>query len=358
MDCLHVDIELARGEFRLGISESFPLGGITAIFGASGAGKTSLLRAIAGLDADARGRIAMRDAEWLGPSHSVPPEDRALGFVFQDGRLFPHLDVRGNLRFPALHGGRRGPIGFDTAVEALGLAPLLDRYPHTLSGGELQRAAIARALLAAPSLLLMDEPLSSLDIPRKRELLPLIRSLAARFELPILYVTHDVDELAYLADRVLMLAAGRKVASGSAREVLARGDFARLSEIDDAGTILEARIDSQTDGLTVAVVEGGHIRMPRIEGSPGAMISLRVNPRDVILATQEPAGLSIRNRLDAVVERLETREDGLVTVWLAVGGQTLAARITRDAAQDLALDVGRPVYALIKSVALDALGRG
>jgi molybdate transport system ATP-binding protein len=260
--------------------------------------------------------------------------------------------------FPLRHGARRGPIGFQAAVEALDLADLLDRYPASLSGGELQRAAIARALLADPALLLMDEPLSSLDVPRKRQLLPLIRSLTTRFGMPILYVTHDIDELTYLADRVVMLAAGRNVASGSAREILARSDFSRLSALDDPGAILEARVESQDDDLTVATVESGRIRMPRVPGAAGSTISLRIDPRDVILATSEPQNLSIRNRLEATVTALEMRADGLVTVRLAVGKQMLAARITRDAAEELGLDPGQRVYALIKSVALDALGRG
>jgi molybdate transport system ATP-binding protein len=356
MERLDVDIELWRGEFRLALTESFALQGITAIFGASGSGKTSLLRVIAGLELNAAGTIAMRGERWLGPGHRVPPEARAIGYVFQDGRLFEHLNVRANLKFPIRHGGRRSPIDFDTAVDALDLAPLLARHPHSLLGGEIQRVAIARALLAAPALLLMDEPLSSLDLARKRELVPLIKSLAARFELPILYVTHDIDELSYLADHVVMLADGSRVASGSPQQVMATADFARLSEIDDPGAILEATIETQEGALTVATLDGGRIRIPRVSGEPGAKIRLHVSPRDVILATAKPTGLSIRNRLDAVIEALESRADGSVTVRIAVGDQQLAARVTREAVQDLGLGIGQRVYALIKSVALDAFG--
>jgi molybdate transport system ATP-binding protein len=358
MDALEVDIELARGDFRLCVRESFTLAGTTAIFGASGSGKTSLLRVIAGLEPAARGRIALRGREWLGDAGSIPAERRAIGYVFQDARLFAHLDVRGNLQFPVRHGKRRGNVSLDAIVAALGLADLLARYPASLSGGEQQRVAIGRALLADPVLLLMDEPLSSLDIARKRELLPLIRELATRFGVPVFYVTHDVDELAFLADRVVMLAGGRNVASGSAREILARADFARLSEIDDPGSILEAQIESQTGELSIVALAAGRIRLPRIPGAPGTAVALRVRARDVVLATVEPVGISIRNRLNATVRELQPRDDGLVTVWLQTGEQALAARITCEAAEELALAPGMAVFALIKSVALDTFGRG
>lgn len=211
MSRLVVDVALDRGDFRLSVQGSFDLLGLTAIFGASGSGKTSLLRVIAGLESEDRGQIRFRDQEWLGESRRLPPEARGAGFVFQDGRLFEHLDVRGNLEF-GLRPKRPGPIGFDATVAAMGLEPLLGRAPMSLSGGERQRVAIARALLANPVLLLMDEPLSSLDLARKRELLPLIRSLPSRFGLPILYVTHSIDEIAYLADSVVLLAGGRNLA--------------------------------------------------------------------------------------------------------------------------------------------------
>jgi len=356
MDRLELDVELDYGSFRLAVRESLDLDGITAVFGSSGSGKTSLLRVIAGLEPSARGLIRFRDTAWLERGRHSPPEARAIGYVFQDGRLFAHLDVRGNLLFPLKHGRRSGAIAFDDIVAVLGLEPLLLRYPASLSGGESQRVAIGRALLANPSLLLMDEPLSSLDRPRKRELLPLIRSLPARFGLPVLYVTHDLDELAYLADEVILLAAGRNVARGSAREIVERNDFAGLAELDDPGTILEAKVTAQTESLTVAALGSGELRVPRAAARPGETIRLRVDPRDVILAIEAPAGISIRNSLKATVIGVEQRSDGLVAVRLTVGGQELRARITRDAVDELALHEGREVFALIKTVALDALG--
>jgi molybdate transport system ATP-binding protein len=202
MDTLQIDASLTQGDFRLAVRETLELAGITAVFGASGSGKTTLLRVIAGLEPEARGSIHFRGAAWLDGKRSLPPEARALGVVFQDGRLFPHLDVSGNLMFPIRHGRRRSAIGFDDTVQALGLETLLQRQTPSLSGGERQRVAIGRALLSGAGLLLMDEPLSSLDRDRKREILPLIRSLPKRFGLPILYVTHDVDELIYLASQL------------------------------------------------------------------------------------------------------------------------------------------------------------
>lgn len=357
MDLLELDFELDRDDFRLGIRESFDLSGITTVIGANGSGKTSLLRVIAGLEPSARGRIACGGHEWQGPGTRLKPEARGIGYVFQEGRLFPHLDVRGNLQFPLRRGGRAGPIGYDETVASFELADLMQRYPGALSGGERQRVAIARALLANPDLLLMDEPLSSLDRARKRELLPLIRSLPQRFGIPIVYVTHDVDELIYLADRVVLLAAGKVIARGSAREVLERGDFEQLVGIEEPGLVLEARIASHAGGLTITTLAAGEIRIPRIAGEAGDMIRLRVHPRDVILAAEPARRISIRNCLPTTVRKLESSADDQVLVSLALGDQLLKARVTADAARELELTEGRPIYALIKTVALEAGAR-
>jgi molybdate transport system ATP-binding protein len=356
MDRLELDVKLIRDDFHLEVTDNLDLSGITAVFGASGSGKTSLLRIIAGLEPKARGLIRFRGAEWQSNGRVLPPEARSVGYVFQEGRLFPHLDVRGNLLFPLKHGRRGGPIGLDETIAALGLERLLSRHPASLSGGETQRVAIARALLANPVLLLMDEPLSSLDQARKSDLLPLIRSLPSRFQLPVVYVTHDLDELVYLADLVVLLADGRNIARGSARSVVERSDFAKLSALEDPGMILEAKIVAQQQTLTVAALGAGEIRLSHVGGEIGETIRLRVNPRDVILATRRPAGLSIRNCLEATVCEIDDHEDGQVSVRLSIGDQLLSARITRDAARELALCEGQRVFALIKTVALDAFG--
>jgi molybdate transport system ATP-binding protein len=331
MSRLFVDIALEQGTFRLAVQESFDLAGITAVFGASGSGKTSLLRVIAGLETTARGQVRFGEFVWQDAARRLPPESRGTGFVFQDGRLFDHLDVRGNLEFPQRHGRRQGPIGFADTVAALGLEALLERRPGSLSGGERQRVAIGRALLANPVLLLMDEPLSSLDLARKRELLPLIRSLPSRFNLPILYVTHSIDELVYLADSVVLLAEGRNLAHGEVREILGRDDIERLTGIDEPGAIVEVSIARHSDTLTIALLGAHELRLPRTQAETGATIRLRIDPRDVILALEPPRAISIRNRLPATIRALDRGADGQVLVRLEVSGQMLAARITAEA---------------------------
>lgn len=354
MDQLSIDIELNRGDFRLAVKESLQLSGITGVFGANGSGKTSLLRVIAGLEPEANGTLSCRSNEWLGPGGQLPAESRSIGYVFQEGRLFSHLDVRGNLEFPRKQGRRTGPIVFEATVEAFELAELLHRYPAGLSGGERQRVAIARALLANPTLLLMDEPLSSLDVPRKRELIRMIKRLPVQFGIPIIYVTHDIDELVFLADSVVLMASGQNIAQGSARDILARTDFARLTELEDPGNVLEGHVASHGEGSTTVSIAGGELRIPAIAGEVGDAVQLRVNPRDVVLATERLSGISIRNSLKAQVHGVETQQDNQVVVSLIVGDQLLKARVTADAARELELREGRTIYALIKTVALDA----
>jgi molybdate transport system ATP-binding protein len=353
MSELILDIALDRGDFRLEVKESLALSGITAIFGANGSGKTSLLRVIAGLEPSVTGSLNCRGKDWQGAGNCFRPEARAIGYVFQDGRLFPHLDVKGNLEFPLKHGRRDGPFRFHDAVTAFDLEHLLHRYPDGLSGGERQRVAIARAMLANPGLLLMDEPLSSLDNLRKRELLPLIKRLPVDHGIPIIYVTHDIDELVYLADSVLLMANGRNVALGSAREILARGDFGQLAELDDPGNVLEARIEGHSAGSTLVSLSGGELRIRQIAGDAGDPVRLRVHPRDVVLACEKISGLSIRNSLSGTVRALDRQSDDQILVSLVVGEQLLKALVTADAVDELNLHEGRSIYALIKAVALD-----
>ena len=354
---LAIDVELARGnKFRLVVQESIRLSGIAAIFGANGSGKTSLLRAIAGLEREATGSIQFGDTQWQGADSFVAPENRGIGYVFQEGRLFPHLTVRRNLLFAKAAGKRTPSIDFDSIAKQYRLEFLLDRYPSELSGGERQRVAVARALLSDPQLLLMDEPLSAIDHQSKRELLPLIKALPGQHGVPIIYVTHDIDELVYLADEVLLLADGERVARGSAREVFELQDFERLSALDSPGVVLEARLGQQLDGLSMLEIANSTLRIPRVDANPGELIRLRVHPRDVILATEPVTGTSIRNCLPATVISVADKAKHQVLVGLTVGDQLLKARVTADAAQELKLSPGQNVYALIKTVALDALG--
>jgi molybdate transport system ATP-binding protein len=348
---LNLAVELELGAFRLKLDESLPVDGITVIFGPSGSGKTSLLRVVAGLETRARGRVSFGADKWQDSHALVPAHRRRLGYVFQDGRLFPHLTVAGNLRF-ARQADRAAPQ-FDDVVAALDLAPLLERRPASLSGGEQQRVAIGRALLASPQLLLMDEPLSSLDIERKREVIGYIERLRAAFGLPILYVTHNIGEVIRLADHMLLLAAGRAAAQGSVAALLDRIDLAPLIGEADAGSLVVARVSGQRDGMTALDLEGETLLAPVLEIPAGRTVRLRIHARDVVLATERPRKLSIRNVLAARVERIDADESAYADVTLRVGAQLLRARVTKHALEELGLANEQTVFALIKAVAFD-----
>ena len=357
MTKLRLDLEVARERFRLRVQETIALDGITAVFGPSGSGKTTLLRAIAGLEPSTRGRIGFEDTVWQDSARLVPAHLRGIGYVFQDGRLFPHLTVEQNLRFAIRHHRRSeipGPdIGLEVAVETLRLDDLMRRRPATLSGGEQQRVAIARALLTSPRLLLMDEPLSSLDTSRRREIARYIERLPAAFGLPVLYVTHDIDEVIRLADRMLLLSAGNVAAHGSVKELLDRIDLWPLTGRLEAGSILEAVVEEHVRGMTRLGVDGQTLRIPAIESHPGTTVRLRIHARDVVIAADRPERLSIRNVLAARIAKIDLDESIYAEVALAIDSQTLRARITREALEELALVPGRDVFALIKSVAFD-----
>jgi molybdate transport system ATP-binding protein len=372
---LALDIDVERVDFRLRVDRTLPLAGITAVFGPSGSGKTTLLRTIAGLEPAARGRVACDGEVWQDTARVVPPHRRNVGYVFQDGRLFTHLTVEDNLRFALRHrrayagtptagaslppgapDSRAGVIGLDAAVDALELASLMSRRPATLSGGEQQRVAIARALLSNPRLLLMDEPLSSVDVNRRRDIVGYIERLPAAFGLPVLYVTHDIDEVIRLADRMLLLSAGRAAAFGTVKELLDRIDLWPLTGRLEAGSILEAVVAEHTRGMTQLRVDGQPLRVPGIDAAPGTSVRLRIHARDVVIATARPERLSIRNVLAARVARIDLDESIYAEVALALGAQTLRARITREALEELELAPDGDVFALIKSVAFDTDG--
>ena len=360
---LTLRVALDRGPFRLRVDEHVALEGITALFGPSGAGKTTLLRVVAGLEPDAEGDVVFGGTVWHAGRKRVPAHRRGVGYVFQDGRLFSHLTVEGNLRFAerrAQRGGSSGAsavrasphIDFAAAVAALDLGPLLSRRPDSLSGGERQRVAIGRALLTSPRLLLMDEPLSSLDRPRKREIVPHIEALPDKFGVPVLYVTHDVDEVARLASNVLFIDNGRVTARGGVTEVLERIDLAPLA---DTGAVLTVRVTSRRDGATELSLGTERLKVPaRVEALEGAELRVRIRAQDVAIATQRPTGLSIRNVLPATIVDVARDDDAHVELLLEVEGQHLRSRITRDALEDLRLAPGARVFALLKSVALES----
>lgn len=360
---LEVDVQVAFEGFDLEVGQAIPATGVTAVFGPSGSGKTTLLRSLLGFETRSRGRIALNGDVWLDSEAgvAVPPHRRPVGCTFQDGRLFPHLDVEGNLGYADRRStpapGVAASITRDDVVDALDLGPLLDRRPGTLSGGERQRAALGRALLSRPRLLLLDEPLSALDRRRKAEIMPYLLALHSHFGIPTLYVSHAVDEVALLADRVLVLADGRVQAFGGTVEVLEQLDLAPLTERFQAAAVLEATVGAHDDEyrLTWLDLDGQRLSVPRIEHlAVGESARLLVRSRDVSLATARPSPTSIRNVLSGVLVSLQQDEStAFAEATVDLGSHRLRARITRASAAELGLTVGSPVFALLKSVSLD-----
>ena len=357
---LHIDIAKQLGAFRLETSFESTAHGATVVFGASGAGKSCLLAAIAGLVKPDRGRIEVAGDVLFdaGKAINLPAEARRIGFVFQEARLFPHMNVRANLEY-----GRKrrkehaSAASFDDIVALLGIAPLLERRPRTLSGGEKQRVAIGRALLSNPRLLLLDEPLASLDDPRKAEILPFLERLRDETGIPMLYVTHSMDEVARMADHLVLLDRGTVAAAGAPGDLSTRLDLPLLVERPDVGAILLGRIAGHDDARAVTRVAVGvaefllsHIDLP-VEHS----VRLRVLARDVAIATRRPEGLSVQNVLPCRVMDLADRPNGRCLLRLDLGGAALLALLTADSTHRLGLQAGQQVFALVKSVASSAL---
>ncbi len=345
-------IRLTRTGF--GLDVSFTAGaGVTALFGPSGSGKTTILNAIAGLEHPGQGRVAVEGTVYFDSQKriDVPPHRRNIGYVFQDALLFPHLSVAQNLRY-----GLRGDgTSFDGTVALLGLEHLLERRPAKLSGGERQRVAIGRALLSEPRLLLMDEPLASLDIERKHDILPYVERLRDRFGIPILYVSHAVDEVARLADRVIVIEGGRISAMGPPETALAphlHGDETRFDRV----SVLTGHAGSYDEayGLTPLIHEAGRITIAgKLEENRKTRIVIRA--RDVTLATTAPRNLSVRTALTGKITAIERDEEPAAIVAVALaGGQELAAAATRKAIDEMKLAVGDQVWCLIKAVSIDA----
>ncbi|HEX7037085.1 MAG TPA: molybdenum ABC transporter ATP-binding protein [Pseudomonadales bacterium] len=357
---LELRVEIDLPAFSLRVNETLPLAGFTAVFGPSGSGKSTLLRAIAGFERPVRGRIALGSDVWLDRAAGIdrPPHRRPVGFMFQDDRLFPHRDVAGNLAYAARRNRGVGGIGFDAVVEALDLAPLLDRRVQALSGGERRRVALGRTLLRAPRLLLLDEPLTGLDRERKADVLAYLQSIPKRFGLPALYVSHDIDEVATVADDMLVLAEGRVQMHGTAAAVMERLDLQPLTGRFEAGVLVEGRVTDHDRRLHLTHVDlgGDVLTLPLIDRVPaGAAVRLRIRARDVAIATERPVGLSIRNVLAGRVEEvLEGDEPAFAEVWVQLTGARIRARLTRAAVEALRLEPGSSVFALVKSVSFQS----
>ena len=347
--------KLAFPEFSLDVDLNLPGRGVTALFGHSGSGKTTLLRCIAGLERVPDGTLKLGDEIWQDGNTFLPTYKRPLGYVFQEASLFPHLTVKRNLEYGlkrVVASSRKVSLGH--AVELLGIGHLLDRLPERLSGGEKQRVAIARALAVSPRILLMDEPLAALDLARKREILPYLERLHDELEIPLLYVSHAPDEVARLADHIVVMDKGKAVASGPLTDTLARLDLPiRLGE--DAGVVLDAVVaerDAQW-GLARAAFEGGAVWVRDGGHEIGQHVRVRILARDVSLALTRHSGTSILNTLSAMVTEIgEENHPALVLVKLNVGGSPVVARVTRRSAAALELVVGKILFAQIKSVAI------
>ncbi len=357
------------GGFTLDAAFQFDAPGITALFGPSGAGKSTIIHAIAGLLRPKMGRITIGDTCLLDTDQGifVPARARRIGVVFQDSRLFPHMNARNNLLYGRRRAGMQAQAtaahDFDAVVELLGIGNLLDRRPLGMSGGERSRVALGRALLSHPDALLLDEPLAALDAARKAEILPYLEKLRDESKIPMLYVSHSLEEVSRLAERMIVMREGRVVAAGSVFEVASKLELGGYSEMPLMGAILPARITRQdsTHALTELGIGAdgteGRLLVPHIAREIGEAVRVRIDAYDILLARDEPRNLSANNVLPVTVVDVRTDAQGpYADVQLALGQQKLVARITRYSLERLALTPGAAVFAVVKSVMVG--GRG
>jgi molybdate transport system ATP-binding protein len=354
---LSISITHRLGTFTLDVAFESE-GGLTALFGRSGAGKTSLINAIAGLIRPDRGRIVL-DGEILVDTAArrfVPAHRRRIGYVFQEGRLFPHLSVRQNLVYGRWFAPKTtGGSDFDQVVQLLGIDHLLTRRPANLSGGEKQRVAIGRALLSRPHLLVMDEPLASLDDTRRQEIFPYIERLRDDTRVPIVYVSHSIPEVARLATTLVVLSDGEVVAIGPTAEIMSRLDLFPLTGRAEAGAILATKVagHDRAFGLTILKASAGELRVPYLDLPVGAALKVRIRARDVMIALSPPEGLSALNVLPGTVAEIASDDGPIVQMRLDCAGEALIARLTRRSVETLRLTPGLKVQAVIKSIAFD-----
>jgi len=356
MSGIQAKFQLDWPGFSLDVDLALPARGITALFGSSGSGKTTLLRCIAGLEKVTQGRLVVNGEIWQDNTRRVPVHQRPLGYVFQEASLFAHLTVLGNLRYGVKRVADKSSAALDNAIELLGIGTLLDRLPDKLSGGERQRVAMARALALSPRLLLMDEPLAALDYPRKQEIMPYLQQLHRALDIPVLYVSHAADEVARLADYLVVIDNGRVRAQGLLAETLTQLD-SPLPLGEDVGTVLDATVGEIDTAWHLARVDfaGGSLWTPNPALPLGCAVRVRVLARDVSLAATPPEQSSIQNVLRGQVDALaDDTHPGLLLVRVQVGGSQLLARVTRRAAAALQINIGQTVWVQVKTVALMA----
>ncbi len=358
---LTLRVRLPFEDHTIDFKESIPLSGIIALFGPSGSGKSTLLRIIAGLENRGNLRLTFNGEVWTDTNAGIflPPHKRPIGMVFQDDRLFTHLSVAGNLEFADKRSPTvENPITMDQVIEALDLLTLLNKSPSTLSGGEKQRVSLGRTLLTQPELLLLDEPLSALDIRRKAELLPFLEKIPREFGVPAIFVSHAIDEVARLADEVILLSPdGHVSARGPIPEIFDTQEMHDFTGKFEAGTFLQATVTAQDANFQITTLdfEGEVMRMPMVASlNIGDRIRLRIRARDVAVAISRPEGISIRNTIAATISEIKAEpETAFAEIIFTVGTQSLRARITRQAVDELGLKVGQEAFALIKSVSFD-----
>jgi molybdate transport system ATP-binding protein len=353
---LSVDVQKRRGAFLLDAQFELPTPGIVALFGQSGCGKSTLVELLAGLLEADSGRIALDGTVLLDKALGthVVAEKRRIGCVFQEARLFPHLRVAANLRYGERRATDKAYVDFDAVTELLGLAPLLGRRCHQLSGGERQRVAIARALLSQPRLLLLDEPLASLDSARRDEVLPYLEVLRDQLTIPMVYVSHQFDEVLRLATHLVLIRAGKTLAQGDIGTMSLRPELREIIGPEAVGAILQGQIqhiDAQS-GLASVAVGAGTLRVRADGHAAGAKLRVQILARDVIVATREPHSLSVRNMLRGKVTAIARDSGDADLISIDVGGATILARITSAATQELALAPGITAWALVKTVSM------
>ncbi|MEW6460092.1 molybdenum ABC transporter ATP-binding protein [Pseudomonas sp. BMW13] len=343
--------------FRLDVDLDLPSRGVSALFGHSGSGKTSCLRCFAGLDRPREGYLQVAGERWQDSASGdfLPAHRRAIGYVFQDANLFPHLSVRGNLEFGQRRiAARERKVALDQALELLGIGHLLERLPSALSGGERQRVGIARALVTSPRLLLMDEPLASLDLKRKQEVLPYLERLHEELDIPVIYVSHAPDEVARLADHLVLLEDGQVRASGPLKELLLRTDLPFASD-DDAEAVIDGQASAYDAryGLVELCLPGSEarLRLPHTGLQAQQRVRVKIKARDVSLSLQRAEGSSLLNLLPVTVDSWQVL-DAQVLLTLRLGEQRLLARITRYSFDQLGIHAGQAIWAQIKSVSL------
>ncbi|OLQ74055.1 molybdenum ABC transporter ATP-binding protein [Photobacterium proteolyticum] len=352
---LAINVQKILGNLELDIKLELPMQGITAIFGRSGTGKTSLINVLSGLSEPDKGSIKLGDRILCDSEEGIylPPEKRKIGYVFQDARLFPHYTVAGNLTYGCRD---KDQAHFDAVVSLLGIESLLQRYPSSLSGGEKQRVAIGRALLTKPDMLLMDEPLASLDLPRKQELMPYLEKLAKQVKTPILYVTHSLDEILRLADYMVMINQGKVVVAGNVNSVWGSPEMRPWLPAKEQSSLISARVNHTHPDYALTQVMLNHdacLWVSKLNRQRGEWVRVRIHSNDVSITKSKPEQTSIRNILTARVDKLlSADEEEKVAVRLRIGEAQIWANLTLWAADELNIKVGDEVFAQIKGVSV------